>query len=118
MPKPVMGIPISGKEHTHEGMGAIAISAVTLLILIAGGVFFFGHLDEQVQRVDKRVERMEPSSMTYGKRSPLSRAGSPARLPLPGRGVVVSRGYARLRLRLSGTGRDAARGPRPTSPAY
>ena len=39
---------------------AIGISAVTLLILIAGGVFFFGHLDEQVHRVDKRVERMEP----------------------------------------------------------
>ena len=39
---------------------AISISAITLLILVAGGVFFFGHLDEQVQRVDKRVERMEP----------------------------------------------------------
>ena len=23
-------------------------------------MFFFGHLDEQVQRVDQRVERMEP----------------------------------------------------------
>ena len=39
---------------------AVGISAVTLLFLVAGGTFFFGHLDEKVQRVDSRVERMEP----------------------------------------------------------